>query len=130
MKPFLGVLGRDGQRLCRTGPGREGSGGTVDHGLKTCLDSLQAQLSSIELRMATKTDLEALEHRMDTNLETLEQRLSTSLDALGRRMATDLTAAVDRLEESIKSRKEHENALYRIAEDHEQRIKRLEQKTL
>ena len=115
----------------------------MDHELKTYLDSLQAQLSSmeqrmatkadivaIEQRMATKADLEALEQRMDTNLETLEQRMSTGLDALGRRMAADLASAVERLDESIKGRKEDENALYQIAEDHEQRIKCLEQKAL
>ena len=80
----------------------------MDHDLKTYLDSLQAQLSSIEQRMTTKTDL----------------------DAVGRRMAADLVSAVERLDESIKGRKEDENALYRVAEDHEQRIKRLEQKAL
>ncbi len=80
----------------------------MDQELKTYLDGLQAQLSSIEERMATKTDL----------------------DALGRRMVVDLASAVERLDESIKGRKEDENALYRVAEDHEQRIKRLEQKAL
>ncbi len=80
----------------------------MDHDLKTYLDSLQTQLSSIEQRMTTKTDL----------------------DAVGRRMAADLVSAVERLDESIKGRKEDENALYRVAEDHEQRIKRLEQKAL
>ena len=80
----------------------------MDQELKTYLDGLQAQLASIEERMATKTDL----------------------DALGRRMAADLASAAERLDESIKGRKEDENALYRIAEDHEQRIKRLEQKAL
>lgn len=128
----------------------------MDHELRAYLDSLQAQLSSMEQRMATKADIEAveqrmatkadlgaLEQRMDTNLETLErrmgtktdletleQRMATGLDALGRRMAADLASAVERLEESIKGRKEDENALYRVTEDHEQRIKRLEQKAL
>ena len=63
----------------------------MDHDLKTYLDSLQTQLSSIEQRMTTKTDL----------------------DAVGRRMAADLVSAVERLDESIKGREEDENALYR-----------------
>ena len=87
----------------------------MDHELKTLLDRLQAQLVSIEQRMATKTDLEGV-----------EQRMAASLDALRRHMASELVSAVGRLEESIKSRKEDENALYRIAEDHERRIERLE----
>ena len=117
----------------------------MDHELKTYLDRLQAQLSAIEQRMATKTDLEGVEQRMatktdlegveqrmatKTDLEGVEQRMATSLDAFGRHMAADLVSAVERLEESIKSRKEDENALYRIAEDHEQRIKRLEPQAL
>ena len=84
----------------------------MDHELKTYLDSLQAQLLSMEQRMATKADLEALEQHMATksDLEAVEQRMVTNLDALGRRMATDLASAVERLDESIKSRKEDENA--------------------
>ncbi len=107
---------------------QRGRGGDVDHELKTLLDRLQAQLVSIEQRMATKTDLEGIEQRMatKTDLEGVEQRMAASLDALRRHMAAELVSAVGRLEESIKSRKEDENALYRIAEDHERRIERLE----